>query len=106
MDLECHTEVSAAADAFHFAYPLSGRSIRDLSALRSMLVVRAGQDAMPGLNSSLDRFVSAGLSVSLSLVSYDHASGPHSFDTDANSEASRAVITGVVSYFDSNLLNR
>jgi hypothetical protein len=48
-----------------------------------MLLARAGFDAIPGINASIDRFVQAALWVNAPLDLYVHPTGRHGFDLTA-----------------------
>jgi hypothetical protein len=69
-----------------------------------MLLARAGRDAMPGLNAALDRFVAAALAKNLYVSVVNHPHGPHAFDLDNDSEATRDVIGLVLSFLRRHLV--
>ncbi|MEX2283990.1 MAG: alpha/beta hydrolase [Gemmatimonadota bacterium] len=48
--------------------------------LPPIFLARAGRDAIPGINASIDRFVQAALWVNAPLDLYVHRTGPHGFD--------------------------
>ena len=80
LDLDGATSVAEAAAQFHFAVPPV--SLDELPRQLPLLVVRAGRDAMPGLDATLQRFVTAARAreVPLALTLIDHAKAPHAFD--------------------------
>lgn len=63
-----------------------------------LFLARAGQDAIPGINASIDRFVTAALLTEAPLDFYVHPSGPHGFDMAAapDPRASAIVEASVV----------
>ena len=52
------------------------------------MVVRAGQDAVPGVNASIDQFVAAALARNLPVTATNHPTAPHSFDLLDDTESS------------------
>lgn len=55
-------------------------------AVPPMFVAKAGRDAIPGINASIDRFVQAALWVNAPLDLYVHRTGSHGFDMTAESD--------------------
>src|SRR5262249_41803127 len=49
--------VTETAAQFGFVVPCAGKSVDDLPPELPLFVVRAGRDAIPGINRSIDRFV-------------------------------------------------
>jgi hypothetical protein len=96
-------DVPAAAEQFGLGVPARGRPISDLSPDTPLLVVRAGKDATPGLNVSLDAFVSEALAHDLPLSLVNLPGAPHSFDLFDDSEGSRAVIRRVLAFLHEHL---
>jgi hypothetical protein len=95
-------EVPPAAEQFGIGAPARGRPIEDLPRL-PLLVVRAGQDQTPLLNTSLDAFVTAALARDLPLKLINQAGAPHSFDLFDDSEASRSTIRAVLRFLREQL---
>ena len=56
-------------------------------AVPPMLVAKAGRDAIPGINASIDRFVQAALWVNAPLDLHVHRTGSHGFDMTAVPDA-------------------
>ena len=52
-----------------------------------LLVAKAGRDAIPGINASIDRFVQAALWVNAPLDIYVHRTGSHGFDLTSGPDA-------------------
>ena len=103
LDLADATDVEAAAGQFRFADPRT--KLEDLPSIPTMLV-RAGADAMPGINASMDRFVAAALAEDRPITLVNHAGGPHAFDLADDRLESRAVIAMVLDFFAAHLLPR
>lgn len=105
LDLGGATGVAEAAKQWHFVNPSAERSL-DLLQEIPLLVVRAGEDAMPGLNHAIDDFVAAALSRNLPLTLLNHASAEHAFDVADDSRASRQVIRQMLAFMSFHLLDR
>ena len=63
-----------------------------------LLMVRAGSDATPGLNTSFDRFVDKARARELSITVIEHSTGPHAFDILDDSPRSHEVINEVLGF--------
>lgn len=96
--------VAQAARQFGFANPSAGKSVTDLSQDVALFIARAGQDRMPGLNESLDRFLAGALARNLPLTFINHPGGPHAFDLFDDSEASREIIRRMLGFLRHHLL--
>lgn len=103
LDLDGGTEVAAAAAGFGCATPAAGRTASDLPSDLPLLVVRAGQDATPGLNASLDRFAAAALAANLPMTLVNLPDAPHAFDLLDDRDSSRAAIRGIVAFLQAQL---
>lgn len=102
LDLEGLTEVADAGRQFKFAVP-------DITADRipsdvPLLIARAGADAMPGLNSSIDRFARYAESRAFEVEIVEHPTGPHAFDVMDDSDTSRTAIARVLGFLKDHLL--
>jgi len=106
LDWEGSTPVADAARTFKFANPCGGKSVRDLRPDVPIFIARAGQDQMPRLNESLDRFVSEGLSCNLPLTVVNYARGPHAFDLFDDTEPSRRIVEQILAFFRTHVLLR
>jgi acetyl esterase/lipase len=102
LDLEGSTAVAEAAARFGFVNPCPEKSL-DLPQELPLLVVRAGQDAMPSLNETIDLFLAEALTRNLPVTLVNHASTPHAFDVLDDSEASREVIRRILGFLRSHL---
>jgi dienelactone hydrolase len=104
LDLDGATCVAEAAAQFHFAAPAV--SLDELSREMPMLVVRAGLDATPGLDATLQRFVAAARARHLALSLLDHPQAPHAFDLVDDSPATHAVVEKVLDFLQRELTRR
>jgi dienelactone hydrolase len=95
-------EVAEGAATFGFVNPTSGVRAATVADV-PMLIARAGKDETPGLNASLDRFVTRALAENLPLTVVNHPEGPHAFDIFDRSARSRAVIRQVLGFLQANL---
>jgi dienelactone hydrolase len=96
LDLDGTTAVAGAAAQFHFAVPPV--ALDDLPRDVPMLVVRAGRDALPGLDATLQRFVAAARAHQLPVTLIEHAEAPHAFDLEDDSPRTHAVIDEVLAF--------
>jgi acetyl esterase/lipase len=98
LDLDGHTAVADAAKTFRFANPAAGRSVDELPRTTPLFIARAGQDQMPGLNETLDRFTLRALAGNLPLTLVNHEDAPHAFDLMHDSETSREIIRNALAF--------
>jgi len=103
MDLDGATGVAEMSKRFGFVDACAGRTLDDLCTDVPMLFARAGQDAFPHLNTSLDRLVAQGLTRNLPLTIVNYPAGVHAFDLMDPSEGSRAIIRSVLTFLTSHL---
>jgi len=103
MDLDGSTSVADTAAQFRFVDAMAGRTIDDVWPIPS-LIVRAGQDEMPGLNVTLDRYVACALEQNFPLTLINHPEGVHAFDIQDDTEGSRTVIRRIVQFLEQELL--
>jgi hypothetical protein len=99
LDLDGFTRVSDGARQFGFVNPCAGKSVDDLPADIPLFIVRAGQDEMPGLNDTLDRFLVKALTCNLPVTFVNHSVAPHAFDLLHDSETSREIIGRILMFF-------
>lgn len=104
LDLEGHTSTAESAKGFGFVNPCAGKSVRDLPADLPLFIVRAGQDEVPHLNETLDRFVAEALTCNLPITFTNHATAPHAFDVMHDSEISREIIRQILAFMRFHLL--
>lgn len=103
MDLDDAARVAGAAAQFRFVTPAAEKSIDDLPLDVPIAIVRAGRDAMPGLNEALDALVAAALARDLPLTLVNHPAGQHAFDLSDDRPASHAVIRQALAFLRSHL---
>jgi hypothetical protein len=103
LDRPGHTAVADAAGVFHFAHPAAGRSAADLPADVPLFLARAGRDENPGLNDTLDRFVSDALSRNLPVTVTNHPEGAHAFDLLDDGPVTRRIVGEVLAFLRENL---
>lgn len=94
--------VSTAAARFHFVNP-NGTQVQ-LAAELALLVVRAGQDAFPGVNESIDNFIAQALQANRDLELINYSQGVHAFDILDNSEPAQQLVRRIIQYYQQRLL--
>ena len=104
LDLEGSTAVLEAATIFRFANPSAGKTLDDLPKTTPLFIARAGEDQMPGLNETLDRFVAKARDGKLDLSVVNHPHGTHAFDVSQDSEESREAIRAALVFLRRSLL--
>jgi hypothetical protein len=96
--------VGAAARQFGFANPSVQLTIDDLPGTTHLMVVRAGKDAFPELNATLDRFAADALRRNLPVTIINHADASHAFDLIDDGRESQHVIRQVLAFARFRLL--
>lgn len=104
LDLEGSTSVADAARQWGFVNPCEGKSVDDLPKDVPLFIVRAGQDQMPHLNETIDRFMVKALTCNLPVTFVNHPSAPHAFDLFDSSETSREIIRRILAFMQFHLL--
>ncbi|MEK6288024.1 MAG: alpha/beta hydrolase [Acidobacteriota bacterium] len=104
LDLEGYTSTAESAKRFGFVNPCAGKSVNELPRDLPLFIVRAGQDEMPHLNETLDRFVAKALTCNLPITFTNHATAPHAFDVMHDSETSREIIRQILEFMRFHLL--
>lgn len=92
-------EVPEAARKYGFVTP----DVPDFPADVPLFVVRAGQDAMPGLNETLTRFVRLASERNVPLTYVNLPAAPHAFDVADDGETTREVIEQVLAFLRRHL---
>jgi len=103
LDQGSTTFVADAAQAFGFANPTSGKSIKDLPEDIPLFVVRAGQDSMPHLNDSVDLFLAEANEWSLPVTVSRLPDAPHAFDLFDDSDEARDGVRAILAFFRAHL---
>jgi hypothetical protein len=92
LDLDESAGTAAAAKQWGFTNACAGKTLDDFPRDRPLFIARAGQDQMPALNRTLDRFTGAALARNLPITVVNHPTGPHAFDLFDDSEVTRDVV--------------
>jgi hypothetical protein len=104
LDLEDTTRVADIAKAVGFVNPSAGKSVADLPKDLPLFIVRSGQDEMPYLNETIDRFLAHALIANLPITFANHPQAPHAFDLMHDSETSREIIRQILAFLRFHLL--
>ena len=99
MDLDEANGIAEMSKRFGFVNACAGRTLDDLRTDVPMFFARAGQDAFPHLNASLDRLVTQGLARNLPLTLINYPAGVHAFDLMDPSERSKAIVAQALAFF-------
>jgi hypothetical protein len=103
LDVPGSTTVAEMQKNYRFANPAEGKSVDDVRDDLPMLLVRAGRDQFPGINESIDSFVSGALRRNLPVRVINHADAPHAFDLFHDSDASREIIREILRFMQFHL---
>lgn len=76
---------------------------KDPRNLPPMFIARAGQDEVPTMNDSIDRFLKTAISKNIALTFANHPSGVHGFDNQNDDDRSREIIRSAIEFMKSNL---
>ena len=68
-----------------------------------LFVARAGQDEIPGMNDSIDRFCAAAVAANLALTFLNHPTGEHGFDNQNDDLRSREIICAALEFLRTHL---
>jgi hypothetical protein len=98
LDLDGATGVADARRSLPFANPSAGKTVDDLPPDVPLFIARAGRDVNPGLNDSIDRFLSHAVRRNLPVTFVNHPAGPHAFDLDDDSDTTRAIVKGILTF--------
>jgi hypothetical protein len=98
LDLYGTNDVADAATNFGFSNPCAGRSPTDLPKDVPLFIVRAGRDETPGLNRTIDHFVTGALACNLPVTLINHAEAPHAFDVADDSNDTCNVIEATLAF--------
>lgn len=93
-DIAPATHVAEAAATFRFAAPPAS----ELAVATPMFVIRSGQDEMPGLNESLDRFVAGATALNVPVTVAHHPDAPHSFELFHDSDRTREILRDALAF--------
>jgi hypothetical protein len=98
LDLPGGRAVADMQKTYHFANPSAGKSMDDVRDDVPMLIARSGRDQFPGVNETIDGFVSGALRRNLPVRVINHADAPHGFDLFHDSEATREIIREILRF--------
>jgi len=94
--------VAKASKIFRFVNPLDGGLFPKLPPL---LVMRAGMDKVPGLNSSIDLFITQGLQRNEPITLLNLPDARHAFDVVDKLGSTQQAIRSIVAFFQSHLIS-
>jgi acetyl esterase/lipase len=75
----------------------------DASSTIPMFVVRAGQDEIPTMNDSINRFIAASLAANAPITFMNHPFGEHGFDNQNDDERSRESVRSAIAFMHTHL---
>lgn len=101
LDSESDKGVSEAAAQFRFVNP--NATAIDLAPDLALLLVRAGKEAFPGLNNSIDRFVAGALQANRELELINYAQGVHAFDIHDASTPAQHLLRRILDFYRQRL---
>lgn len=106
LDLDGATGVTEAAKQFGFVNPCAGASVAALPKDLPLFIARAGQDQMPHLNETIDRFLVEALTHNLPLTFVNHPNAPHAFDLFHDCAETRGIVRQILAFMRFQLLAR
>ena len=74
------------------------------SAIPPVFIARAGQDELPPVNDSIDRFFSRALAVNAAVALMNHPRGEHGFDNQNDDSRTREIIRAAIAFLEAHLL--
>jgi acetyl esterase/lipase len=75
----------------------------DASSMIPMFVARAGQDEIPAINDSIDRFIATAVAANAPITFMNHPLGEHGFDNQNDDERSREIIQSGIAFMHAHL---
>ena len=75
----------------------------DADKIAPIFIARAGLDAVPTINDSIDRFIREALAKNVALTFANHPNGVHGFDNQTNDERSREIIQSAIAFMKSHM---
>ena len=97
------TAIADAAKDYGLVNATAGRTVDDLPANVPLFLVRSGRDEIPGLNGTLDPFVSAAIERNLPVTLVNHPTSPHCFELNEDSALSRHIIGQMLAFMQFHL---
>jgi acetyl esterase/lipase len=75
----------------------------DTSAMIPLFIAKAGQDEVPMMNDSIDRFLTAAIAANASMTYMNHPFGEHGFDNQNDDDRSREIIRSALAFLQNHL---
>ena len=100
VDLDEAQITSETARAFS---PLAAIEASPPSTIPPLFFARAGKDAIPGVNKSIDAFVAKALEKNLTLTVVNHPNGSHGFEHKDDDARTREILTMALAFFRAHL---
>jgi acetyl esterase/lipase len=75
----------------------------DTGKLPPLFIARAGQDEIPTMNDSIDRFTREAISKNAAITVMNHPQGAHGFDNRNDDERSREIIQTAIAFMKLHL---
>jgi acetyl esterase/lipase len=76
---------------------------KDAEKIAPIFIARAGLDAVPTMDDSIDCFVREALAKNVALTVANHPKGVHGFDNQTDDERSREIIQSAIAFMKANL---
>lgn len=73
------------------------------SSMVPLFIARAGQDEIPMMNDSIDRFIAAAVAANAPLTYMNHPMGEHGFDNQNDDDRSREIIRSALAFLSTHL---
>ena len=84
-------EAGVTAEVARKFSPLA-QLLADASGMPPLFIARAGKDAIPGVNASIDKFVAAALERNTAIALANHPDGSHGFDHRDDDARTREIL--------------
>ena len=73
------------------------------AATPPLFIARAGKDAIPGVNKSIDQFIGRALELNLTMTVVNHPTGSHGFDHRDDDTRTREILEMALAFFRAHL---
>jgi predicted peptidase len=104
-DLKNIPEIESVSEKFGFLAPKLDAELKLRDDL-PLLIVRAGLDNMPHLNSTIDHFISKAVSQNLQINFINYQEGQHGFDGYDDNDLSREIIKKTIDFWKFHLFKQ
>ena len=101
-DTEYIPEIESLSEKMGFSTPLLNAEAKLRDDL-PLLIVRAGLDNVPHLNSTIDHFISKAVNQNLQINFINYAEGQHGFDAYDDNDRSREIIKKTIDFWKFHL---